>query len=218
MSQTRRRRGDGEFTFTEAARREQIIGLTIDLIAEHGLARTTLARIAEAVGVSNAAVLYFFGSKNAVIQEAVQRVLTGVVDAIAAAIAEASTAREGIDAYVRALVGHMAAHPTHVRVVIEMLTSDIPVASEALTEAGSRQPPRWRPLADLIERAQLDGDLRALDARTTAIALSGAIDAVFAESLTDPDYDLTAAVDTLLDLFDRATSRDPCRQDDRARE
>jgi AcrR family transcriptional regulator len=206
---TRRRRGDGEFTFTEAARREQIIGLTIDLIAEHGLARTTLARIAEAAGVSNAAVLYFFGTKNAVIQEAFQRVLSGVVDAIAVAIEQAPTAREGIDAYVRALVGHMAAHPTHVRVVIEMLTSGMPIVAGAYSEAGSPPPPRWRPLADLIERAQLDGDLRALDARTTAIALTGAIDAVFAEALADPGYDLTAAVDALLDLFDRATSRDP---------
>ncbi|MGI5290220.1 TetR/AcrR family transcriptional regulator [Nonomuraea polychroma] len=156
-------------------------------------------------------MLYFFGTKNAVIQEAFQRVLSDVVDAIAAAVPGASTAREGIDAYVRALVGHMAAHPTHVRVLIEMLTSRVPIVSEAHEEAGSPTPSRWRPIADLVERAQLDGDLRALNARTTAIALTGAIDAIFAESLTDPDYDLTAAVDTLLDLFDHATSPGPDR-------
>jgi TetR/AcrR family transcriptional regulator len=198
-----RRRVDGEPTFTEAARRAQIIGLTIDLIAEHGFARTTLARIAGAAGVSNAAVLYFFGTKNAVLDEACQRVLSDVIEVIAAAIAQAPSARAGIDAYVRALVGHMAAHPAHVRVMIEMLTGASPGAPIV---PGPDAPPRWRPLADLIERAQLDGDMRALDARTAAIALGGAVDAIFAESLTDPDYDLTVAVDEVLDSFDRSTS------------
>ena len=65
-----RRKPEDAPTFTEAARREQITNLAIDLIAEHGYAGTSLAKIAEAAGLSNAAVLYHFGSKNAVLESA----------------------------------------------------------------------------------------------------------------------------------------------------
>ena len=76
-------------------------------------------------------------------------------------------------------------------------------------EAGSSTPPRWAPLADAMTRAQKDGDLRAFDTRTYAIALGGALDGVFAEALSDPGYNLNRAVDDLLDLFDRATTIRP---------
>lgn len=193
-------------TFTESARRDQIVGLTIDLIAEHGIARTTLARIAGAAQLSNAAVLYFFGTKNAVIDEACRRVTAEVVDVVATAVGDAPTARKGIDAYVRSLIGHMTTHPAQVRVVIEMLTHGTPGGSGAAGESASPAPSRWPPVAELIERAQADGDIGPIDARTTAIALIGSTDAIFAESLVDPAYDTTLAVDQLLDLFDRATS------------
>jgi hypothetical protein len=57
MSGRRGRQPGDTLTFTEAARREQITTLAIDLIAEHGYAGTSLAKIAEAAGLSNAAVL-----------------------------------------------------------------------------------------------------------------------------------------------------------------
>ena len=203
------RRARGEFTFTEAARREQLIDLTIDLIAEHGFARTTLAKIAAAAELSNAAVLYFFGAKNAVLLAAGERVMSDVIETVATAVSDAPTAREGIDAYVRAIVGHMVEHPSHTRVMIELLTQAPPDLVESVTGTSTPQASRWRPVAELIERAQLDGELRTFDARTAAIGLIGATDAVFAESLNDPDYDLRTAVDELLDLFDRSTAPEP---------
>lgn len=62
----------------------------------------------------------------------------------------------------------------------------------------------WPPVAALIQAAQAAGDIRPLDARTTAIALIGAVDAIFAESMTDHDYDLMDAVEVVLEQFDRA--------------
>lgn len=163
------RRAQGEFTFTEAARREQIIGLTIGLIAEHGFRGATLAKIAEAAGLSNAAVLYFFGTKNAVLQSACERVMTNVIEVVSAAVGAATSAREAIDAYVRALVGYMAEHRSHTRAVIEMVTGAPPGLLEAATGSDDPATERWRPMADLIDHAILDGDIRTLDSRTTAI-------------------------------------------------
>lgn len=190
-------------TFTETARREQLIELTIGLIAGHGLRGITLPRIAAAAGITNAAVIYFFGTKNAVIEAACQRVLGEVVGTTSAAVEQASTARAGVDAYVRSLAGYLSAHPKQLRVIIEMAS-----ASRAGISSGdgmdARLASRWPPVAALIQAAQAAGDIRPLDARTTAIALIGAVDAIFAESMTDHDYDLLDAIEVVLEQFDRA--------------
>ena len=176
-----------------SARRDQLIDLTISLIAERGLAGTTLSRIAAAAGVTNAAVLYFFKTKDAVIQAACERAVALTVAAIQDAVEQAPSPRAAIDAYVRALVKHLSAHPEHVSVLVEMGRS-----------GGAGEERRWPPVAQLIEAAQRDGDIRPLDARTASISLLGAVDGMFAEALTDPSYDLAAATDTVLELFDRA--------------
>lgn len=203
------RRAKGEFTFTETARREQIICLTIDLLAENGFSRTTLAQIAKAAGLSNAAVIYFFNTKNAVLQAAAERVMSETIDAISTAVSEAPSARTAIDAYVRSVVTHMATHPSHMRVMIEMLTSAPPEFLEAVTGTQAAAASRWHPVAELIDAAISEGDIRPLASRTAAIALIGATDAIFAESLADPEYDLAKAVDDLLELFDRSTTVNP---------
>ena len=100
----RRKPGDA-LTFTEAARREQITTLAIDLIAEHGYAGTSLAKIAEAAGLSNAAVLYHFGSKNAVLESAYAKVISDLAESVSTAMTGAPSARDSIDAYVRVAGG-----------------------------------------------------------------------------------------------------------------
>jgi len=107
---------------------------------------------------------------------------------------------------VRSLVSFMLNHPTYLRLMIEVLTTGDFGQSGQPPEAGPSTPPRWAPLADAMARAQTDGDLRSFDTRTYAIALGGALDGIFAESLSDPQYDLNGAVDDLLDLFNRATA------------
>jgi TetR/AcrR family transcriptional regulator len=188
-----RRKPSDALTFTEAARREQITALAIELIAEHGYAGTSLAKIAEAAGLSNAAVLYHFGSKNVVLESAYGKVITDLAESVSTAMAGAPSARDSIDAYVRSLVGFMVSNPTYLRLLVEVLTTGDLGRPGQPPEAGSSTPPRWAPL-------------------TYAIALGGALDGVFAEALSDPGYDLNRAVDDLLDLFHRATTiRPPVR-------
>lgn len=207
MGDTAERRGPGEgSTFVERARREQITELAIELIARHGYARTSLARIAEAAEVSNAAVLYHFGSKRAVLESASAKVIGAVSASVGLAMERAGSGAAAVEAYIRALVGYFAAHPTHTRLLIEVLTADA-VESERDPEVVAAPPPRWAPLAAAMEQGQREGELRSFDTRTYAIALGGAIDGIFAESLADPAFDLDGAVDDLVELVRRATVR-----------
>lgn len=183
-----------EPTLTEQARRTQLIGVTVRLIAEHGNAGTSLARIAEAAGITKAAVLYHFRSKDTLVRAAHESALTNLVEYVGGAVENAGVERAPA-AYVRSMVGYLRDHPGHTRVIIEA----------AADGDDRRSSERWRPLADLMHAArQARGAGSDLDLRTTALIVGGGIDAIVAEHLDHPDYDLLAAAEDLVAMLDRA--------------
>ena len=191
----------GRETFTERARRQQLVTVTIDLVAEIGYARSSLQRIANAAGITKAAVLYHFPSKNALIRTAYDHVMTSMTDYVGRRIEAARTPADAVDAYVSALIGYLAQHPAHMRMIVESLDDH----RTGIRDRADR-PARWKPLADLISAAQTSGHLRTgLEPRTTAIILGGAIDGAIAEYLNDPTFDLQQATTTLLDLLHLGT-------------
>ncbi|MFB6392311.1 TetR/AcrR family transcriptional regulator [Polymorphospora lycopeni] len=180
-------------TLTERARRGQLVEVTIELVADHGYGGTSLSGIAERAGITKAAVLYHFSSKDALVRAAYEHVLSALTGHTAAAV-EAADPAGAPAAYIRAMIGHLRTHPRHTRMIIEAMTHT----------AGDHEPAsRWRPLADLIDTARdAIGTRRALDVRTIAIVVGGGIDAIVAEQLTDPDYDTAGAAEQLVDMLD----------------
>jgi TetR/AcrR family transcriptional regulator len=178
MSEPRRR------TFTEEARRRQIVDRTIELVAERGPAAASLSAIAARAGISKAAVLYHFASKDAVLDATMSHVLASYV----AAVGERVDAADGPDgmlvAYVRGTLAYMRDHPAHVRVLVEGLVRDPDVAA---------QPSRWQSVAGILAQGQESGVFRAFDTRALALMINGALDAVVAEWIAAPDLDLDTA-------------------------
>lgn len=168
-------------TFTEDARRRQLVDVTIALVAEHGYGRCSLARIAEAAGVTKGAVLYHFRTKDAVVRAAYSHVLDGLVAAVGDAVDAASSPGGALRAYVTTMLGHLGANPQHARVLADSLDA-------AVVHDRDDRPARWRPVAGLVEAAQATGECRAGDPRALAVALGGAIDGLVAEQLADPAF------------------------------
>ncbi|TCC27869.1 TetR/AcrR family transcriptional regulator [Kribbella speibonae] len=181
-------------TFTEEARRAQLIDVTIELVAEHGYAASSLGRIAEKAGITKAGVLYHYRSKQALVEAAHEHVLSGLVATVGAAV-EAAGPAEGPAAYIRSMIGHLRERPRHVRMIIEGITSGTsPADSEA----------RWSVVAELVSAARAARGLPGeLDARSAALLIGGGIDAIVSESLTDPSYDAPAAAELLVDVVER---------------
>ncbi|SCE67205.1 transcriptional regulator, TetR family [Micromonospora coriariae] len=180
-------------TFTERARRAQLVEVTVGIVAAHGYAGCSLQRIADAAGITKAAVIYHFATKDAVIRAAYDAVIEALVGHVAERIAEAPTAESKADAYVCGLIGYLAAHPDHVRLIIEAADGD----------RGS--PGRWEPFAGLIDDAKASGAYRPdVDSRMLAILVGGAIDAAVGQSLREPAFDLHTAAEAVVDLLHRA--------------
>ncbi|CCQ17553.1 Transcriptional regulator, TetR family [Rhodococcus sp. AW25M09] len=185
-----------EPSFIERTRRAQLIDVTIGSVAEHGYAKVSLARIADSAGITKAAVLYHFRTKHAVVEAAYRFVLDALVADVAAAVG-AVRAQDGPQAYVRAMVGHLRAHPRHTRMLIEAL------GNSAL---GHTPEQRWRPLADIIDASVGARGSRGVDSRTLAIITGGAIDAIVTECMRDPEYDSARAAESLTAMLDAALS------------
>lgn len=195
-------RGDRPLTLTERARREQLIQVTIEQVARHGYAGTSLARIAEAAGISKAAVLYHFPTKAAVVQAAYATVIDGLVQHVGAAVESAAGAGR-LAAYIRSLVAYLTDHPERARMIIEAMTGE----SGVTDTPGS--PSRQRAVADLVEAAVAAGDFRRdTDVRLMAVIINGALDAIVSERLTDATFDAVDAAEELIALVDRALRTD----------
>ncbi|GAA3927927.1 hypothetical protein GCM10023085_06390 [Actinomadura viridis] len=186
---------DRPLSLIERTRRDQLVQVTIDLVAEHGYAATSLARIAQAAGITKGAVLYHFASKDAVVAAAQAHVLDALVTDVGAAV-DAAPADRAPAAYVRRMIGHLAEHPDHARMIIEAMINDDRPEPEA----------RWRPLAALLWNAR---EARGLgpgpDTRTLAIIAGGAIDGIVGERLQDAGYDTEAAAESLIAMLESAT-------------
>jgi AcrR family transcriptional regulator len=181
-----------ERTFTERARRQQLIGVTIEQVAQRGFAGASLARIAEAAGITKAAVLYHFRSKDALVTAAHAEVLESLVATVGEALEDAAVAdRPG--AYIRTMVAHFRDHPQHARVLAAAATQ------EGFDHA---REDRWSPLAGLLDAAaQARDDVPAADSRALAVLIGGAIDGIVAEHLEDPAFDTDAAAALLVSML-----------------
>ncbi|MEU8331286.1 TetR/AcrR family transcriptional regulator [Micromonospora sp. NPDC048839] len=190
-------------TITERARRAQLIGVTIDLVARHGYPGTSLARIAEAAGISKAAVLYHFPSKDAVVRTAYASVLESLTEYVGAEVAARSGA-PAVEAYVRSLVAYLRDHPDHTRMIVEALREETGIGDTP------NAPSRREAVAGLIDAARAAGDYRpGVDPQTTAVIVNGAIDAIVSERLADPDFDSRSAAEELVGMLRRSLGTAP---------
>ena len=180
-----------------ADRRGRLVDSAIDLVAAHGYTGCSLQRIADAEGITKAAVIYHFATKSAVLQAAYERVIDGMVAHVGAAVDDAPTPVAAVDAYLSSMVGYFAANPGHVRLISETLDHD----DEVGTGDAPTSPGRWQPLADLLEAAGPSVGRPGVGSRELAIILGGGIDALLAERERDAGFDIEAATRALSALL-----------------
>jgi AcrR family transcriptional regulator len=187
---------------TEIARRDQLVDSAIQLIAEQGHARASLSRIAKRAGVSKAAVLYYFKTKDDLLDAVLARVLGGLKAQIESSVRSTADPVEAVFAYLRSMVAYLTANPAHVRLIAEA-----PAIAELAGHPYVRaDPDRWQPFADLLAAAQKSGQLRDFDTKPVAILIGGAVDGLVAQWLAEPGFDLSKAAAELETFVRRATS------------
>src|SRR5450432_1101635 len=93
---------DSSIPTTEDSRRDQLVEVTIDSLAEVGFVGTTLAQIASRAGVTPGLVAHYFGDKDGVLEAAVRSLARRVGDQVRARLRQVSTPRGRIQAVIDA--------------------------------------------------------------------------------------------------------------------
>ena len=192
-------------TFTETARRAQIVAAAIDTIAELGYGQASLARIAERAGTSKGVILYHFGGKDELIRELVAEVVAGGVAYMEPRIDAVPDGAGKLRAYIESNLGFMRENRNHMVAIFE-------IALNARAADGSRlydfsvQDAGVAALQGLLAYFQGTGEFRAgFDPHVMAMAIRAAINAVPAQLARDPALDVGHHARELAGLFHLAT-------------
>jgi TetR/AcrR family transcriptional regulator, fatty acid metabolism regulator protein len=200
-------------TFTEAARRAQIVSAAIDTLAEIGYGQASLARIAERGGTSKGVITYHFDGKDELIQEVVAEVLAKGEAYMVPRILAESSGPGMLRAYIASNLGFMREHRNHVVAFLEIFLNARGEDGSSLIDRRTLEH-QVSSLELLLAHFQAAGDFKAdFDPQVMAMAIRGAIDQVPLRLARDPDLDLGRFARELAALFDRATRPEPERPD-----
>lgn len=195
-------------TFTQAARRAQIVTCAIEVIAEVGWAQTSIRKIADRVGIAMSAVLYHFGTKDNLVGAIIEEMYRAALAVVVPAIDAESTAIGKLNAYVRASVVYFDTHRVHLAALSQIGTGYQPGDGRRIQEM-ELSPELVKELAVLDPSAILVAGQRqkefgdfSVDSMSTAVR--GAVNAAVEKILRDPDFDAQAYGEDLVTIFDRA--------------
>ncbi|WP_348789320.1 TetR/AcrR family transcriptional regulator [Leifsonia sp. NPDC080035] len=179
------RRGRHRGTERGDSRREELVHVASELFAENGYRDTSIADIAARVGVTQQALLYYFGSKQALLDAVIDD-----RDGAAVAFAEELAAIGGVDA-IRALPASArrnVADPNLVRLFAVLVAENLPRDAVAHDHFVARYRRLRRIVAGLIADGQRDGVFDpGIDPALKAAEVVAVIDGLNTQWLLDPD-------------------------------
>ncbi len=197
-------------TFTQAARRAQIVTAAIEVIAEIGWAQTSIRKIADRVGVAMSAVLYHFGTKDNLVDAIIEEMYRSALAAVSPALEAENTSAGRLAAYIRANVAYFDGHRTQLAALAQLGASYQPTDGRRFDELGMTDELRDElavldPTAILLA-GQQDHEFGEFPVGSMSMALRGAVNAVVEKILREPDFDARGYADDLVDIFGRVVA------------
>lgn len=205
----------GEATFTERARREQIVAAATEVIAAAGYGQASLAKIAEHIGVAKSVVLYHFKTKNDIIEAVVLAVFSAAATQMVPAMASAASPSDRLAAYIRSNIAFIAQNRVAATAMVEILTGYRSPDGLRLDQAAAAAPPSPDAGLTALDPESIfadgvsDGHFRPLSPRFMKNALRAALDGTVWELSRDPAYDVIGYGEELVEVFDLATRSQP---------
>lgn len=193
-------------TFTEEARRAQIIACAIEVLAELGYAQASFARIAERAGISKSVISYHFAGKDELLEQVVQSVYADGARYMIPRVRAQHAPRAVLSTYLRSNLEFIRDHRKEIDAVTEVFLnvrdSD---GSRRFAGGPGGTGAALKPLQEILQRGQDEGAFAEFDTRTMAWAIRTLVDGVSRQRALDPEFDFATCIDETVALVDRAT-------------
>ncbi|WP_158880755.1 TetR/AcrR family transcriptional regulator [Amycolatopsis anabasis] len=192
-------------TFTENARRAQIVRAAIETIGELGYARTSFAQIAKRAGLSSTGMIsYHFQGKDDLMDAVTAAVLSTATGYMLPKIDEAADHHAKLRAFIESNLDFVQEHPAEINALLDIghhrQATENPSVQSWYQDALS-------PIANRLREGQRDGAFGEFDPWIMAITLRQAIDGIHFQLAVDPETDVDAYARELVAMFARATSK-----------
>lgn len=200
-------------TFTERARREQIVRCAIELVAERGYGQASVASIADRAGIAKSVVLYHFASKDELVGAVVTAIFLDAAAVMLPSVDAEPSAAGKLRAYIRSNAEFIDTHRAEALALLDIWTSFRTASGLRLDEAAAHSTPegpldRLDPVS-ILELGQRTGEFRPFPARWLAVALRQAVDGAVLQLSRDSAFDVRGYCEELATSFDLATRREP---------
>jgi TetR/AcrR family fatty acid metabolism transcriptional regulator len=193
----------GKGTFTQTARKAQLVGCAIDALAEVGYQQTSVAEVARRAGVSKGVVTYYFPARDELVWAVVAAVFASIGEQVGSRLEDVPPSRF-VATYLGAWADYFRTCRREMMAIAEIWTSFRDAEGRAHLDA--RTLDRERALVEAaLAAGQAEGTLGDFSPRVMAVSLKAALDGLLAQLAMEPDLDLDAYRDELIALFDRAT-------------
>lgn len=186
-------------SFTEAARRAQIIEAAIATVNELGFAQASLAQIARRAATSKSVISYHFDGKEELLEQVVHVVFSRAGELIIAAVGREVTWSAKLAAYVRAELSFIRDHRPSMMAANDILISHRSPDGVPLYLQGGDEETAL--LQSILRSGQAAGEFGRVDVTVAALTIVHAIDGALTQSQKDPATDLDAYADSLVPLL-----------------
>jgi AcrR family transcriptional regulator len=191
-------------TFTENARRAQIVRAAIVTIAELGYRNATFAQIARRAGLSSTGLIsYHFDGRDELIREVVAEVVGAIGAHLTQRMTGAASAPAALATYIEANVEFTGAHRDEMKALLEIFLN-----GGFSYDAGTEQTV-LSPIEEILRAGQETGEFRRFDPKVMATLVQRAVDGLPFLLAADPDLDVPAYGAEVATVFRLATAAAP---------
>jgi AcrR family transcriptional regulator len=195
----RRRLGEDE-------RREQIIRGCLEVLACEGYRKASLARIAQAAGVSKGLVSHYFSDKETLMEQTAIATVAHLRAEVASAIDLTAEVPDIIKAAVHYASQLRQTHSRELRAV-DQIAHNLRQADGTPRLDLRAYEDTYQAQERLFQRGQQEGSLRDFDTRVMAVTYQGTVDTMIAYLDAHPEADAHAYADALIELLLNAIRR-----------
>jgi AcrR family transcriptional regulator len=183
------KRGPGELTFTEAARRRQIVAAAIETIADLGYASASFAQIAKRAGLSSPGLIsYHFADKDELIGQVVAEVYSTGGAQVRPHTDQAVSSAETLCAFVEGSIAFYDSHRAHMRALVQILNGHPQARERWVDQANDAE---LDGIEQVLARGQRDGEFRDDFApRVVAVIIRDLLSGALLRLLATPDLDI----------------------------